>query len=169
MRRNTKASSSASPPARATAAFTLLEVLVALAIFALASIILGSAYLNILTSYDAVARAAAISEDLAFARQQVLVEADRTKLEKGGEFDSANGRHVRWSAEFELGVMPDTYNVTFLCEITEAGKIEPTKTTEKFTLLRPSWTTEPFVADNEKLKTDVLQKIQEIQQKQAPR
>lgn len=149
-------------------AFTLLEVLVALAIFALAAIMLGSAYLNILTSYDAVSRAATVSEDLAFARQQVLVESDRLKLEKGGEFDSVNGRHVRWTAEFELGVMPDVYNVTFTCEISEPGTITPTKSTERFTLMRPSWSTEPFVAENEKLRTEIRQKIQEIQQKRTP-
>jgi general secretion pathway protein I len=150
------------------AAFTLLEVLVALAIFALAAIVLGSAYLNILTSYDAVARAAAVSEDLAFARQQVLLEPDRKKLEQGGEFDSVNGRHVRWSAEFALGVMPDVYNVTFTCEINDPGKIEATKAVEKFTLLRPTWTIEDTAADNEKLRTDVREKIQEIQQKRTP-
>src|SRR5438876_635996 len=69
-------------------AFTLLEVLVALAIFALAAIVLGSAYLNIINSYDIVSRTAVTSEDVAYARQIVLAEPDRKKLEDGGEFDA---------------------------------------------------------------------------------
>ena len=41
--------------------FTLVEVLVALAIFALGAVVLGSAYLNVLNSYEAVSRGRAMS------------------------------------------------------------------------------------------------------------
>ena len=41
---------------RSAAGFSLLEVLVALMIFALSAIVLGSTYVNILNSYEAVAR-----------------------------------------------------------------------------------------------------------------
>jgi general secretion pathway protein I len=149
------------------AGFTLLEVLVALAIFALAAIVLGSAYLNILTSYDVVSRNAAVSEDVAFARQQVLTEADRTKLEKGGDFDSANGRRVHWNVDIESATMPDVYTVTFTCEIGDPGKPEPTKTVEKFTVLRPTWTVDTAIAERDKLRVEVRERIQEIQRKRA--
>jgi len=49
-------------------AFTLLEVLAALAIFALTAIVLGSAYLNILNSYAVVGRGTEDAQDIAFAR-----------------------------------------------------------------------------------------------------
>jgi general secretion pathway protein I len=149
-------------------AFTLLEVLVALAIFALSAIVLGSAYLNIITSYDVVARNAAVSEDVAFARRQVMTEADRTKLEKGGEFDSANGRRVRWTVDIAPTTMPDLFTVTFNVEIDDPGKTESSKTTETITVLRPTWATDTFVADNEKLRAEVRERIQEIQQKRNP-
>jgi prepilin-type N-terminal cleavage/methylation domain-containing protein len=38
------------------AAFTLLEVLIALAIFALAAVVLGATYVNALNAYEAVSR-----------------------------------------------------------------------------------------------------------------
>jgi general secretion pathway protein I len=151
-----------------TQAFTLLEVLVALAIFALCAIVLGSAYLNIITSYDVVSRNAAVSEDVAFARRQVMTEADRTKLEKGGEFDSATGRRVRWTAEIVHATMPDLYTVTFTVEIDDPAKTEPSKSTETLTVLRPTWSTDTFAADNEKLRAEVRERIQEIQQKRNP-
>jgi prepilin-type N-terminal cleavage/methylation domain-containing protein len=75
--------------------FTLLEVLVALTIFAMAAVMLASAYLNVLNSYEVVSRGVQINEDFAFARQQVLTEPDRKKVEEGGEFDTAGGRRAR--------------------------------------------------------------------------
>jgi general secretion pathway protein I len=57
--------------------FTLLEVLVALAVFATASIVLASAYINILNGYDIAARANETDSDVAFARSIVLNMADR--------------------------------------------------------------------------------------------
>ena len=63
-------------------AFTLIEVLVALVIFAMVVVVLGSAYLNVLISYEVVKRGTLINEDFAFARQQVLTEPDRKKLEE---------------------------------------------------------------------------------------
>ena len=77
--------------------FTLVEVLVALCVFAMAAVVLGASYLNILISYEVVSRGVVINEDFAFARQLVLREPDRQKLEQGGEFETAGGRRAKWS------------------------------------------------------------------------
>src|SRR3954469_21845317 len=89
------------------AAFTLMEVLVALCIFAMAAVVLGSTYLNILNSYEAVSRSMAVNEDFAFARQLVLTEPDRKKLEDGGEFETVGDRHARWGVEIESTSVAD--------------------------------------------------------------
>ena len=52
-------------------AFTLVEVLVALTIFALSAIILGSSYVNVLNSYAVAKRTAQSSEDVVFARSLI--------------------------------------------------------------------------------------------------
>ena len=145
---------------RGRAAFTLLEVLAALAVFAFCAVVLASAYLNILNSYDIVSRHAATDDDVAFARHLVLMEADREKLEEGGEFESVGGRRVRWAVEIVPTLMPDLYTTTFTCEISDPAKTEAEKTTQTFTLLRPTWTID--TAERDKLREDVKTRILEL-------
>lgn len=143
--------------------FTLVEVLVALCIFAMAAVVLGSAYLNILNAYEAVARGTQTNEDFAFARQQVLNEPDRKKVEQGGEFDTAGGRRAHWSTEIESTTVADVYKVTFTCEISDPTRTEPDKQAQTFMLLRPTWVIDP--AERGKLKEDAKARIYEIQGK----
>lgn len=141
--------------------FTLLEVLVALAVFATASIVLASAYINILNGYDIAARANETDADVAFARSIVLNMADRKKLEEGGEFDGAEGGHVRWSVEINPTNTADVFTVTFTCEVNPGGNREAQKTVETFTLLRPTWSID--VAEHDKLREDAKKRIMEMQ------
>lgn len=145
------------------AAFTLLEVLVSLSIFAFAAVVLGSAYLNILNSYEAVSRGVQIGEDFAFARQIVLTEPDRKKLEQGGEFDTASGQRARWSVVIESTNVADLFAVAFTCEIPAATGVEPDRMVQNFRLLRPTWSIDP--AERSKLKEDAKTRILEVQGK----
>ena len=142
-------------------AFTLLEVLVGLSILALVVVVLGASYLNVLIGYEVVSRGMAINEDVAFARQQVLREPDRRKLEQGGEFETTGGRRAKWSVEIAASTMPDVYEVAFTCEITEALRPEPERVTQRFLVLRPTWSIDP--AEQGKLKEDVKRRILELQ------
>lgn len=144
--------------------FTLVEVLVALCIFAMAAVVLGSAYLNILNSYEVVSRGTVVNEDFAFARQQVLNEPDRKKLEQGGEFETANGRRAKWSVEIESSTVADVYKVTFTCEIADPVRVDPDRQVQTFMLLRPTWVIDP--GERSKLKEDAKTRILEIQGKQ---
>lgn len=145
-------------------AFTLVEVLIALTIFAMAAVILGSAYLNVLNSYEVVARGTIVNEDFAFARQQVLNEPDRKKLEQGGEFETAGGRRATWSVEIESSTIADVYKVIFTCQIADPTRTEPDKQTQTFMLLRPTWVIDP--GERGKLKEETKTRILEIQGKQ---
>jgi len=143
--------------------FTLVEVLVALCVFAMVVVVLGSSYLNVLNSYEVVSRGVIVNEDFAFARQQVLREPDRKKLEQGGEFETAGGRRTRWSVEIVSTTMPNVFNVAFTCEIADPARAEPEKLVQTFTLLRPTWVID--VAEQDKLKADVKARIYELQGK----
>lgn len=142
--------------------FTLIEVLVALLVFAIAAAALGSAYVNVLTAYDTVQRGGQNQEDVRFARSQLLAETDRKKAEEGADFESPGGRHVRWHAEIENTAMPDLFQVSFTCEITDSGLAGTQTTTETFVLLRPTWG-DPV--DNGKLRQEVRDRITEIRDK----
>ena len=143
-------------------AFTLLEVLVALAIFALAAIVLGAAYVNVLTAYETVSRGNQADEDVRFARSILLAEPDHDTAEKGGDFVSPGGRQVKWHATIATTTMADLFTVTFVCELTDpAASTGGTQTvTENFTVLRPTWA-DP--TENTKLKQDAQDRIAKLQ------
>ncbi len=120
-------------------AFTILEVLIALAIFALAAVVLGTSYLNVLNAYSSVAERARFEDDLRFARTFVLTEPVRDEVEKGGEFTSQGSHRVAWKVGIESTDTADLYLVTFDCEISGPDLPKPEVVTQKFRLLRPTW------------------------------
>lgn len=145
--------------------FSILEVLVALAIFAMAAVVLASSYLNILNGYEIASRGMEANDDVAFARQIVLSEPDRTKLEQGGEFETAGNRHVRWSVEIASTNTADLFAVTFACEVSRTEQGGGEKTVEHFTVLRPTWSVD--TTERDKLREDAKNRILQLQGKQA--
>lgn len=148
-----------------TRAFTLLEVLVALAVFGVAAVGLGAAYVNVLNAYDLAGRGHAHEDDVRFARAQLLAEADPKKVEEGADFDGINGARVRWRGEIEPTQMPDLFQVTFTCEINETGKESRPPVVETFVVLRPTWSEG---VDSSKLREDAKERIMELRQKIMP-
>lgn len=146
---------------RRTSAFTLLEVLVALAIFVMMAIVLGAAYVNILNAYELAGRSVTRDEDVRFSRAALLAEADRDTAEQGATFDGGNGRRVQWKAAIEPTGTADLFTVTFTCEINAPELPKPEITRETFRVLRPTWS-EP--AERDKLRAAAKARITQIQQ-----
>ena len=145
-------------------AFTLLEVLVALVIFSLAAIVLGGAYLNILRGYEVVSRGAGEDPEVAFARQALLTQADLPTAKNGDEYDTADGKHVKWSAVIEPANTTDLFAVTFTCVIASpAAQDQPRTVTQSFMLLRPTWS-DP--TDRSTLRQNAATRIAKLQGKQ---
>ena len=144
-------------PARA---FTLLEVLVALAIFAMAAVVLGATYVNALNAYEAVARRNEFGADLQFVRAALLTEPDRSKVEEGGDFDLGGSKRAHWNAEITATDTVDLFSVAWTCEITDPARREPFRTTQTYLLLRPTWS-DPV--ERTKLADRVKQRILELQ------
>lgn len=145
-------------------AFTLLEVLIALAIFALAAVVLGATYVNALNAYEAVSRRNAYDADLRFARSAVLTEADRDKAEEGGDLDLGGNKRAHWQADIAATETVDLFSVAWTCEINDPARREPYLVTQNFLLLRPTWS-DPV--ERTKLLDKVKQRILE-QQEVAP-
>ncbi len=142
--------------------FTLIEVMVALAVFALSTVVIGAAYVNVLSGYNAASKGFQRDEDLRFARSLLMAQADIKKVEEGGEFDTADQRRVRWSGTVEPTNTADLFTVTFTCEISSLGTVgNDRKVTEVFRLLRPTWSED---ADRTTLREEARKRIEEFNQ-----
>jgi general secretion pathway protein I len=123
---------------RCNRAFSLIEVLAALLIFALTAVVLGGAYLNVLNSYEVAQRSNVNDNDVGFARSQLLAQTDLPTAEAGAEFDDGT-RHVKWTAEIDPADTTDLFTVTFTCVLTDPGTAPAKTVVENFMLLRPTW------------------------------
>ena len=153
--------------ARATSrrAFTLIEVLVALVIFAMAAAVLGAAYINVLTSYQFAGRSNADDLDLAYARQQLETQIDLPTAEAGDKFENADNKTITWTADIEPTTTADLFTVTLTCVIS-GSELDPTRTiAQTFTLLRPTWS-DP--TDRSNLRQEAATRIAKLQGKQNP-
>lgn len=142
-------------------AFTLVEVLLALMLFALSAVVLGAAYLNVLNSYELVRQDQAVEEDLRFVRATVLQEPDREELEKGGELDSLYLGRVSWRTYLEQTPTPDLFHVRIEIDYEGDEERSPRQEVQEFYLLRPSWS-DP--AERDSMRTEMEQRFRDIQE-----
>ena len=144
----------------------MIEVMVALAVFAVAAVALAAAYINVLNAYEIAGRGNVYEEDIRFARSLLLVEPDREKAEEGGDFETADGGRVRWRAEIEPTTTTDLFRVDFVCEINDSSTgPTPAPHRETFFLLRPTWAEGD---ESTKLREDAKARILELKQKRMP-
>jgi general secretion pathway protein I len=153
-------SATSNPPStlrrRRAIAFTLIEVLVSIAIFALAAVILGTAYVNVLSGYQRMRGNALDESDVAFVRALVLAEPKREIVEKGGDVRRADQGTVHWSAEIEPTNRADLFRVTIACELPTTGPGAGRRVSDSFLLLRPTWSD---AAEREKLRAKFREEL----------
>lgn len=127
-------------PRPARRAFTLVEVLISLAILGLAAIVLGAAYVNTLEAHRAAAARAVVGAPIEFLRDQLLNEPEREKIEQGGEVQLPENRRLRWEAKVEEALVPDLFAVVVSGRV-EGGDASrpPEEFTRTIMLLRPTW------------------------------
>ncbi len=141
--------------------FTMLEVLVALGIFALAAVVLAGAYINVLNGYEVAKRATLSDPDVQFARSQLLEQADVELARRGGEFATPDGRAVRWTATIDPTESADLFLVTFECDIAANATVKEQKVQQVFRVLRPTWSVATDRATLRAAAKDRILKIQE--------
>jgi general secretion pathway protein I len=119
--------------------FTLIEVLVSIAIFALAAVVLGSAYVNVLGGYQRMRGSTLEESDVAFVRALVLAEPKLEVVEKGGDLRRADQSTLHWRAEVEPTTRADLFRVTLECERPASGPGPGRRVRNSFLVLRPTW------------------------------
>jgi len=119
--------------------FTMLEVLVGIAILALAVVVLGAAYVNTLGAHAVVAQRAAAGAGMDYLREAVLAEVLRVKVEAGGRMPLPDDRVLFWEATVEEVAVPDLFRVVVSGRITGGSDANEESFEHKLMLLRPGW------------------------------
>jgi prepilin-type N-terminal cleavage/methylation domain-containing protein len=122
--------------------FTLIEVLVSLAILAISTVALGSAYVNLLMTHEALRKNDGAENDLRWARVALLTEPDRATAERGGDVILPDSRTAHWRATITPAAVSDLFDVSLEVEMPpSASGGELLRTTTTLRLLRPTWST----------------------------
>lgn len=120
--------------------FTLVEVLVSLAIFGLAAVALASAYTNVLLARQAMQRLDIEDDGFTRSRAALLETAGLEDAKQGGDIDLPNGQTATWRCDIEPTSVSDLFSVTLEVESASSTSTEnDIKRAETFYLLRPSW------------------------------
>lgn len=136
--------------------FTLIEVLVSLAIFALAAVSLGAAYSNVLLGRLALKQDEQQLDDLARCRAALLETPGFDDVEAGGEVRLPGDRTARWKGRIEPTAVSDLFAVELRAEIEPAGGGEAETFTEARMLLRPTWS---IPSDRQKIRDEARQRL----------
>lgn len=137
-------------------AFTLIEVLAALAILGVAATVLAGAYVNVLLARQALDAGAEDGELVELARAAAFATESAQDLRTGGEIPRPDGSNVRWTAEVEPTDLPDLVRVALEVELPRANEAEPRVLRQTFLVLRPTWTEE---RENGLLREDLEMRI----------
>lgn len=120
-------------------AFTLIEALVALAIFAMAATVLMSAFVNALTARERSVQNDLLADDIEAVRLQLLMEPSREDAEAGGDFPTLHHGEAVWRAAIEPTNLIDLFQVNFHMEFSDPPENSPAFYEETLFLLRPTW------------------------------
>lgn len=115
--------------------FTLIEILVALAILAGALVVLTEGYVNTLNALSTPEESPDPERELAFVRERVLRIPTRDLLENGGIMESLTAGRVRWEAELYETEIIDLHQLRLVCEFLD----ERETYVREYTVLRPQW------------------------------
>ncbi len=130
------------PRARACSvrAFTLVEVLVSLAIFGMATVVLGSAYVNVLQSYESIRKDQVHEAEIDFVFSRILSLETREDFEAGGSIETLHEGHFNWEARLEPTGVADLFRAEV--RVNPPGRTEEGRrreVTRTFIVFRPGW------------------------------
>ena len=127
------------PRSKRIAAFTLVEVLIAVAIFAMAASVLMSAFVNALLSRESTAKYDLLNADIRAVRMQLLLEPNLEDAEDGDEYETVHSGEASWEAQVVPTNVVDLFQVELSMRFSEPPGGLVADYTETLYLLRPTW------------------------------
>ena len=120
-------------------AFSLIEVLIALALFAIAANVISSAFINALLSRER--NDSRLYNDFAIqtARKQLLLEKKIEDAEDGGTVETLELGEVDWYAEILPTEIVDLFEVQLYGTFYDLEDSQKANFSETLYLLRPTW------------------------------
>ncbi|MFQ3226370.1 MAG: general secretion pathway protein I [Lentimonas sp.] len=127
-----------SPP-RTVYGFSLIEVVVALALFAMASVVLTSTFVNALLAREHGQSNDIRNADIRAVRMQILLEPNIEDAEDGDRYETLENGTAHWEASIEPTNVVDLFQVQLSIEFSEPQEGQEAAYTETLYLLRPTW------------------------------
>lgn len=121
------------------AAFSLVEVLIAIAIFALSASVLMSAFVNALLSRESAAKHDLLNADIRAIRMQLLLEPNLENAEDGDEYETVHSGEASWEAQVAPTNVVDLFKVELSIRFSAPPEGLASNYTETLYLLRPTW------------------------------
>ena len=138
--------------------FTLIEVVVSLAIFALAAVSLGAAYSNVILGRISLQQDEQRLDDIARCRAALMETPGFDDVETGGEIHLPGDRTAKWKGKIEATAVSDLFAVQLTCEIQAVKDGDyGDEINETRMLLRPTWS---IPSDRQKIRDDARQRLE---------
>ena len=118
--------------------FSLIEVVIAIALAGIAFIVLTETFFNVLLTLDRLETESDFEKDVRFVRRQIIQISDRDEFEEGGEITTLDLGTAEWNAEAEETETVDLFKVNLEIEF-ENPEGDPIDYVETLYLLRPTW------------------------------
>ena len=120
-------------------AFSLIEVVIALAIFAMAAVVLTETFVNSLLAREKGVSNDARNRDIRAVRMQLLLEPNREDAKDGSTYETVSNGSANWKAEIEPTNVVDLFQVNFRIEFMKPQDDQEATYQETLYLLRPTW------------------------------
>lgn len=124
--------------ARLRDGFSLIEVVVAIALSGIAFFVLTQTFFNVLLTLESLESQSDYQKDVRFVRREIIQIADRDELEDGGEITTLDLGEAQWRVEIEETEIVDLFKVMLEIEF-ENPDGEPIEYREILYLMRPTW------------------------------
>ena len=141
--------------------FSLIEVVVALAIFAMAAVVLTETFVNSLLAREKGVSNDARNQDIQAVRMQLLLEPNREDAEDGDTYKTLSNGAANWEAEIEPTNVVDLFKVQLRIEFEEPQDEQEASHRETLYLLRPTWSESDERSDLLQEKKDALRNRRE--------
>lgn len=124
---------------RTRAGFSLIEVVIAVAIFAMAASALMSAFVNALLARESAVNNDQLHADIRAVRMQLLLEPDIEAAEDGDEYQTLHSGEAVWETLIEPTNVVDLFRVQLNIRFGEPPEGQAAEYAETLYLLRPTW------------------------------